>query len=134
MSRCTKCPAENIELVHKITVPVPGKSLYEDAVSRGEFVGTFKQYQDYMRGSIEVDPETGNWVINGVDTGIKAEGVTPEIATTTVKGLVNQSSAESAITTADATDETEAIALVNELKAKINAILASDRTSGQRAT
>lgn len=79
MSRCTKCTAENIELVHKITVPVPGKSLYEDAISRGEFVGTFGEYQDFMRGSIEVDPETGNWVINGVDTGIKAEGVTPSI-------------------------------------------------------
>lgn len=50
------------------------------------------------------------------------------------KGLVNQSSAEANITTADAADETEAIALVNELKAKINAILASDRASGQRAT
>lgn len=55
-------------------------------------------------------------------------------ATTTVKGLVNQSTAVSDVTTPDATDDIEAISLVNELKAKINAMLASDRASEQRAT
>ena len=60
--------------------------------------------------------------------------IIPKEATPTVKGLVNQSAAEANITTADAADESEAIALVNELKAKINAILTSDRASGQRAT
>ena len=55
-------------------------------------------------------------------------------ATTSVKGLVNQSTPVGNITTPDATDDTEAIALVNELKAKINELLSSDRASGQRAT
>lgn len=55
-------------------------------------------------------------------------------ATPTTKGLVNQAAAVEDVTTTDATDDIEAIALVNELKAKINVMLASDRTSGQRAT
>ncbi len=55
-------------------------------------------------------------------------------ASTTTEGLVSQSTAVSDISTADAVDATTTQALVNELKAKINEILATDRTSGQRAT
>lgn len=52
-------------------------------------------------------------------------------ATPTEKGVVNQATAVEDVTSADATDETEAIALVNELKAKINELLGAQRDSGQ---
>lgn len=55
-------------------------------------------------------------------------------ATPTTKGLVNQSVNVTDITTADATDLSTALVLVNELKSKLNAKLSADRTSGQQAT
>lgn len=53
-------------------------------------------------------------------------------ATTTVKGLVNQSAKVDDVASLDATDLATAITLINELKAKLNAKLGADRTSGQQ--
>lgn len=55
-------------------------------------------------------------------------------ATPTEKGVVNQSIAVADVASPDATDLDTALALVNELKAKLNAKLEADRTSGQQAT
>lgn len=58
-----------------------GKSAYEIAVEHN-FMGTEKEWLDSLNGQngedgltpvIEISEE-GNWVINGVDTGIKAKG------------------------------------------------------------
>lgn len=72
MGGCNNCTKTEVELVHKQVIPVPAKSLYEDAISRGKFIGTFDEFLEYMRGSIGVSDETGNWVINGEDTGFYA--------------------------------------------------------------
>lgn len=80
MSRGYTCAETKVELVHKQITPVSPRTMYQEAISNG-FVGTFEQYQEYMRGSITVSAE-GNWIINGEDTGVKAEGkdgVTPII-------------------------------------------------------
>lgn len=51
MSRGNKCgTTTKVELVHKQITPVPAKSLYEEAIARGEFIGTFAEYQEFMRG------------------------------------------------------------------------------------
>ncbi|WP_312900193.1 hypothetical protein [Chryseobacterium taichungense] len=55
------------------------------------------------------------------------------LATNSSAGYVKQSSAISDSTEANATDLATAITLVNDLKAKLNAKLAADRTSGQQA-
>lgn len=55
-------------------------------------------------------------------------------ASATLKGVVNQAAAVANVAAADATDLDTAIALVNELKAKLNAKLGADRTAGQQAT
>ena len=50
MSRGNKCgTTTKVELVHKQITPVPAKSLYEEAIARGEFIGTFAEYQEFMR-------------------------------------------------------------------------------------
>lgn len=79
---CNTCAETKVELVHKQITPVGAKTMYQEAIANGTFVGTFQEYQDYMRGSITVSSDTGNWVINGEDTGVKAEGkdgITPTI-------------------------------------------------------
>lgn len=55
-------------------------------------------------------------------------------ATSTENGVVKQSTNVTDVTTANATDLTTAIALVNELKTKLNAKLTADRISGQQAS
>lgn len=55
-------------------------------------------------------------------------------ATTTVKGLVNQSAKVDDVASPNATDLATAITLINELKTKLNAKLSADRTSGQQST
>ena len=53
------------------------------------------------------------------------------LATTAVAGAVKKAAAVTDSTVANASDLATAIALVNDLKAKLNALLASQRTAGQ---
>lgn len=55
-------------------------------------------------------------------------------ATTTVKGVVNQSSKVDDVSSPNATDLATAITLINELKTKLNSKLSVDRASGQQST
>ena len=56
-----------------------GKSAYELAVENG-FEGTVEEWLESLKGTngnsptITIDPTTKNWLINGQDSGIKAEG------------------------------------------------------------
>ena len=56
------------------------------------------------------------------------------IALTDKRGVVLQSTRVEDVSTADATDLASALTLVNELKAKLNEKLTTDRNSGQQAT
>lgn len=56
------------------------------------------------------------------------------IALTDKRGVVLQSTRVEDVSTADATDLASALTLVNELKAKLNEKLITDRNSGQQAT
>lgn len=55
----------------------------------------------------------------------------PIAATATVFGLVKKAAAVADVATANATDLPTAIALANQLKTTVNALLASKRTAGQ---
>ena len=44
------CNTVKPELVHKQVTPVPPKTLYQEAISSGEFVGTFPEFLEYMKG------------------------------------------------------------------------------------
>lgn len=51
-----------------------GKSAYQIAVENG-FVGTEQEWLDSLKGegaTVEIG-DNGNWIINGVDSGVKAE-------------------------------------------------------------
>ena len=56
------------------------------------------------------------------------------IALTDKRGVVLQSTRVEDVSTADATDLASALTLVNELKAKFNEKLTTDRNSGQQVT
>jgi len=55
-------------------------------------------------------------------------------ATESVQAHVKKATAVADVASVDATDLPTALTLVNELKAQVNAMLASDRTAGQRTT
>lgn len=55
MNRGNKCGSTKVELVHKQITPVPAKSLYEEAIARGEFIGTFAEYQEFMRDTVATE-------------------------------------------------------------------------------
>ena len=46
--------------------------------------GRLEEFKDHLREQIVIDPETGEWVVAGVETGVKAQGdhgVSPTIST-----------------------------------------------------
>ena len=83
---------------------------------------------------LNIEPGTnGNEVLKKINTYLlEIYPEDPIPATLTTFGVVGQSENVTNITTQDATDLTSALILINELKAKLNEKLTSDRNSGQQ--
>ena len=63
-----------------------GKSAYDLAVENG-FEGTVQEWLASLKAeapTIEIDAQTKHWIVNGTDTGIKAEGVDAQAPTVTI--------------------------------------------------
>ena len=78
---------------------------------------------------------------SAVDAQATADTVTGDLtthealaATEAAQAHVKKATAVADVASIDATDLPEALTLVNELKAQVNAMLASDRTAAQRTT
>lgn len=115
--------------------PVIFNNIPLSSSKRGRIITFIKE--DDTVNTITISPQGSDSIVGAVSPILRRQWDSVTLISDGDKWIssINAISAAVAdVTTADAIDEATAITLVNELKAKINAMLASDRASGQRAT